>query len=69
MTLNDYARGNDPFARLGRATIAIEVTSAVRASPSSFQLRWQEQSFEGGALVATKRFTGPVYDDDRGAPR
>lgn len=58
VTLNDYARGNDPFARLGRGTIAIEVTSAIRASPSSFQLRWQEQSFEGGALVATKRFTG-----------
>jgi type IV secretion system protein TrbF len=58
VTLNDYARGNDPFARVGRTTTAVEVTNAVRASENSFQLRWQEQSFEGGALIASKRFTG-----------
>src|SRR5262249_38154283 len=45
-------------ARVGRATVAVEVTNAVRASHNSFQLRWQEQSFEGGALIASKRFTG-----------
>jgi type IV secretion system protein VirB5 len=58
VTLNDYARGNDPFARVGRATNAVEVTNAVRTSDNSFQLRWQEQSFEGGALTSSKRFTG-----------
>jgi type IV secretion system protein VirB5 len=68
VTLNEYARANDPFARLGRGTIAVEVTSAVRASPSSFQLRWQEQSFEGGALTSTKRFTG-LFTVTIAAPR
>ena len=37
---------------------AVEVASVVRASDSSFQVRWQEQVFEGGALKDTKRLTG-----------
>ncbi len=58
VTLNDYARGADPFARVGQKTVSVEVTSAVRASSSSFQLRWEEKSFENGASVGAKRFTG-----------
>jgi type IV secretion system protein VirB5 len=58
VTLNEYARENDPFARVGRQTVAVEVTSVVRASDSSFQVRWLERTFEGGALRDTKRLTG-----------
>jgi type IV secretory pathway TrbF-like protein/type IV secretory pathway VirB9-like protein len=58
VTLNEYARQNDPFAKVGRETVAVEVASVVRASESSFQVRWQEQTFEGGALKDTKRLTG-----------
>ena len=58
VTLNEYARENDPFARIGRETVAVEVTSVVRASDSSFQLRWLERIFEGGAFKDTKRLTG-----------
>ena len=58
VTLNEYARDNDPFARIGRQTVAVEVTSIVRASDSSFQVRWTERTFEGGALKDTKRLTG-----------
>jgi type IV secretion system protein VirB5 len=58
VTLNEYARNNDPFAKVGRETIAVEVTSVVRASQSSFQVRWLERSFEGGALKDTKHLTG-----------
>jgi type IV secretion system protein TrbF len=57
-TLNDYARENDPFAKVGRETMAIEVTSVVRASESSFQVRWLEKSFEGGVPKASHRLTG-----------
>ena len=32
VTLNEHARENDPFAKVGRETIAVEVTSVVRAS-------------------------------------
>ena len=58
VTLNEYARDNDPFTRVGRETVAVEVTSVVRASDSSFQVRWLERIFEGGSLKDTKRLTG-----------
>ena len=58
VTLNEYARANDPFARVGRETVAVEITSVVRASDSSFQVRWLERVFEGGALKDTRRLTG-----------
>jgi type IV secretion system protein VirB5 len=58
VTLNEYARDNDPFARVGRQTVAVDVASVVRASDSSFQVRWLERTFEGGALRDTKRLTG-----------
>ena len=49
---------NDPFAKVGRETVAVEVASVVRASETSFQVRWLERSFEGGALKDTRRLTG-----------
>ena len=58
VTLNEYARENDPFAKVGRETVAIEVTSVVRASEASFQVRWLERIFEGGAVKDTRRLTG-----------
>jgi len=54
----ERALGAPPFARVGRQTVAVEVTSVVRASDSSFQVRWLERTFEGGALRDTKRLTG-----------
>lgn len=41
--LNDYARANDPFSKVGKSSVAVEVTSVVRASESSFQIRWIER--------------------------
>ncbi len=38
-TLNDYAHTNDPFSRIGQNSVSVEVTSVVRASESSFQMR------------------------------
>ena len=56
-TLNEYARTNDPFARVGQNSAAIEVTSVVRMSDRSFQVRWIERSYIAGALSATERWT------------
>jgi type IV secretion system protein VirB5 len=58
VTLNEYARDNDPFTKVGREAVAVEVTSVVRASEASFQVRWLERIFEGGALKDTKWLTG-----------
>lgn len=55
--LNAYARQNDPFAKVGKTSISVDVASVVRASPNSFQIRWTEQSYADGALVSTDRWT------------
>ncbi len=57
-SLNDYARENDPFAKVGRRSITVEITSVVRASPASFQLRWREMAFENGQAAGTTNYTG-----------
>jgi type IV secretory pathway TrbF-like protein len=57
ITLNEYARDHDPFAGIGRITVAVEIASVVRASDTSFQVRWLERSFENGAAKDAKRFT------------
>jgi type IV secretion system protein VirB5 len=58
VTLSDYARERDPFSRIGAETIAVQVVSVVRATETSFQVRWIERSYEGGAVKDTKRMTG-----------
>ena len=55
--LNDYARGNDPFANVGRQQVAVEVSSVIRASPNSFRVAWTERHFENGQLSTTERWT------------
>jgi type IV secretory pathway TrbF-like protein len=56
--LNAMAADDDPFARVGKQTVAVEVLSVVRASPASFQLRWRESTYNAGALVHVERYTG-----------
>jgi type IV secretion system protein VirB5 len=55
--LNDYARANDPFTAVGTRSVSVQVTSVVRASASSFQVKWTEQSYERGSLARTERWT------------
>jgi len=55
--LNDYARANDPFTRVGRQQIAVEVSSVIRASPGSFRVAWTERRYENGQLSTTERWT------------
>ena len=54
---NDYARTNDPFGKLGKSQIAIDVTSVVRASENSFRVAWVERHYVDNALAATERWT------------
>ena len=55
--LNDYARGNDPFAKLGKMQIAVDISSVIRASPDSFRVAWIERRYDNGQLAATERWT------------
>lgn len=55
--LSDFARTNDPFAEIGRVQVGVEISSIIRASPSSFRLAWIERRFVDGRLATTERWT------------
>ncbi|ADZ68715.1 conjugal transfer protein TrbF [Polymorphum gilvum] len=55
--LNDYARVNDPFTKVGKQQVAVEVSSVIRASPESFRIAWIERRYENGQLSTTERWT------------
>ncbi|WVX48381.1 hypothetical protein ROLI_014610 [Roseobacter fucihabitans] len=57
IALNDYARVNDPFARVGDTQVSVEISSVIRASDSSFRVAWVERRYENGQLAATERWT------------
>jgi type IV secretory pathway TrbF-like protein len=55
--LSAYARGADPFGEVGTRTVSIEVTSVVRASDRSFQVKWAETQYDRGNLAGTSHWT------------
>jgi type IV secretion system protein VirB5 len=55
--LGEHARATSPFADVGRRTVSVQVTSVVRASDSSFQVKWTESEYERGSLAGTSRWT------------
>ena len=57
-TLNAMGKERDPLREVGKMNVAVEVLSIVRASPTSFQLRWREKTFTNGVLIASDRYTG-----------
>ena len=57
IALNDYARANDPFTKVGKIQVAIEISSVIRASNESFRVAWIERRYDNGSLAATERWT------------
>ena len=57
LALNDYARANDPFAKIGQIQISVDVASVIRASENSFRIAWTERRYENASLAATERWT------------
>jgi type IV secretion system protein VirB5 len=57
VALNDYARVNDPFSRVGKEQIAVDVSSVIRASPDSFRVAWSERRYSEGQLAGTENWT------------
>lgn len=55
--LGEYARAASPFANVGQRTVSVQVTSVVRASNKSFQVKWTETAFERGSEAGTSRWT------------
>jgi len=55
--LNDYARASNPLGDIGQHSVSVQITSVVRASDSSFQVKWTESAYERGSLAGTTRWT------------
>lgn len=55
--LNEYARVNDPFKAVGARTVSVQVSSVVRVSDNSFQVKWVEQTYDHDALAKTEHWT------------
>src|SRR3546814_4928808 len=55
--LGEYARSASPFANVGERTVSVQVTSVVRASDESFQVKWTETAFERGSQSGVSRWT------------
>lgn len=58
--LNDYARINDPFARVGQSQVSVEVSSVIRASDDSFRIAWIERRYEQGQQASVERWSAIV---------
>ncbi len=56
LALNDYARVQDPFSKIGKLQISIEVSSVIRASDNSFRVSWIERRYVDNALASTERW-------------
>jgi type IV secretory pathway TrbF-like protein len=57
LALSDYARTNDPFSKIGKAQVAVDVSSVIRASDNSFRVEWVERHYVDDALAATERWS------------
>jgi type IV secretion system protein TrbF len=57
VALDEYARVNNPFAKIGTNQVSVEISSVVRASPNSFQVAWIEKRYEDNSPVAAERWT------------
>jgi type IV secretion system protein TrbF len=55
--LDGYAQANDPFKSIGARSVSVNVTSVVRASNTSFQVKWTEQTYQQGSLASTEDWT------------
>jgi type IV secretion system protein TrbF len=57
LALSDYARTNDPFSKIGKSQVSVEVASVIRASDNSFRVEWTERRYVDDALAATERWS------------
>jgi len=72
LALNDYARTNDPFSKIGKTQVSVDVASVIRASDDSFRVEWVERHYVDDALASTERGSAILtivvetpYDADR----
>ena len=57
LALNDYARTSDPFGKIGKSQVSVDIASVIRASDDSFRVEWVERHYADDALTATERWS------------
>jgi type IV secretion system protein TrbF len=57
LALNDYARTNDPFSKMGKTQVSVDVASVIRASSDSFRVDWTERRYVDDALASTEHWS------------
>jgi type IV secretion system protein TrbF len=58
--LNDYARDESPFTKIGRRTVTVAVTKVVQTDENTFEVRWEEQILDNSAAVRRERFMAAI---------
>lgn len=56
-TLDEFARVSDPFGKIGRRAVTIDVSSVVRASDRSFRVAWVEHPYADGAPLPAENWS------------
>src|SRR3546814_3548799 len=57
---SDVCSSDLPFARIGKESVTVQITSVVRASDTSFNVRWTERRYVNGAAAGLERWTAVV---------
>lgn len=55
--LDDFAKSTNPFDRVGERSVAVQVSSVVRATDNTYQVKWSEQHYERSTLTSTQDWT------------
>jgi len=58
LTLNIFARSNDPFAKVGEEARTIEVETVLPRSKDTYQVTWRETLYTNGAPGTPETWTG-----------
>ncbi|MBS0276049.1 MAG: conjugal transfer protein TrbF [Proteobacteria bacterium] len=57
LALNDFARTSDPFTKIGKEQVSVDVASVIRASDDSFRVEWVERRYVDDTLASTERWS------------
>jgi len=57
LALDDYARTSNPFGKVGKEQVSVDIASVIRASDDSFRVEWVERHYADDALIATERWS------------
>jgi type IV secretory pathway TrbF-like protein len=55
--LDEFARDTDPFGKIGKRAVTVDITSVVRASDRSFRIAWIEHPYADGTSLPVENWS------------